>query len=152
MMYRQSPGLFLVAALRLCLAALWLFLSACAGPQTEKNLYQALGEYQGIENIVHELILIIAADERVKPRYKGVNMQRFKQGLSDYICNISGGPCQYKGDSMQQVHAGHNYTNTEFNALVDNLILAMEKRSIPVTTQNRLLKLLAPSYNDIVYQ
>jgi hemoglobin len=101
---------------------------------------------------VHELILILATDERVKPRYKGVNMQGFKQGLSDYICSISGGPCQYQGDSMQVVHAGHQYTNTEFNAIVDNLILAMERRGVSVATQNRLLKILAPTYKDIVYQ
>ena len=125
---------------------------SCASPHTEKTLYQELGEYSGIEQIVHELILIIATDERVKPRYKGVNMKRFKQGLSDYICAIAGGPCHYKGDSMQTVHAGHYYTNTEFNAIVDNLILAMEKSSIPVATQNHLLKLLAPTYKDVVYQ
>lgn len=128
-------------------------LCACAlSPQPEKTLYQQLGENTGIEAIVHELILIIATDERVKPRYKGVNMQRFKEGLSDYICSISGGPCQYQGDSMQVVHAGHQYTNTEFNAIVDNLILAMERRGLAVATQNRLLKILAPSYKDIVYQ
>jgi hemoglobin len=132
--------------------AVLLVLSACTAVKPEKNLYQALGEYAGIETIVHELIVIIATDERVKPRYKGVNMKRFKQGLSDYICMLADGPCKYQGDSMQQVHAGHFYTNTEFNAIVDNLILAMEKRSIPVATQNRLLKRLAPSYKDIVYQ
>jgi hemoglobin len=53
---------------------------------------------------------------------------------------------------MQLVHAGHNYTNTEFNAIVDDLILAMEQCGIPVTTQNRLLAKLAPTYKDVVYQ
>lgn len=137
--------------LRVGLLTLTLF--ACTSPQQVDNtLYHELGESVGIDNIVRELIFLIAADERVKPRYKGVNMQRFQRGLSDYICSISGGPCQYNGDSMQVVHAGHNYTNTEFNAIVDNLIRAMEKQHITVTTQNKLLKRLAPSYNDIVYQ
>lgn len=135
----------------LVVIAIIIGLVACA-TKKPKTLYQELGEYEGIENIVHELILVIASDERVKSRYKGVNMQRFKQGLSDYLCAVSSGPCKYQGDSMQQVHAGHQYTNTEFNAIVDNLILAMDKRAIPIATQNRLLKLLAPSYKDIVYQ
>ncbi len=128
-----------------------LLLSACAsGPK--KSLYDELGQYEGIDNIVRELIFVIATDERVKPRYKGVNMQHFKKGLSDYICELSGGPCDYNNENMQQVHAGHNYTNTEFNAIVDDLILAMEKRGVPVATQNRLLALLAPAYKDVVYQ
>jgi hemoglobin len=128
-----------------------LLMSACAS-SPKKSLYDELGQYEGIDNIVRELIFVIATDERVKPRYKGVNMQHFKKGLSDYICELSGGPCDYNNENMQQVHAGHNYTNTEFNAIVDDLILAMEKRGVPVATQNRLLALLAPAYKDVVYQ
>ncbi len=130
---------------------LTLLVSACTGGP-KKSLYEELGQYAGIENIVRELIFVIATDERIKPRYKGVNMQHFKKGLSDYICELSGGPCDYQNENMKLVHAGHNYSNTEFNALVDDLILAMEKRNIPIAVQNRLLALLAPAYKDVVYQ
>lgn len=127
--------------------------TACA-PLPEKNttLYQQLGGTQGIDAIVYELLINIAGDERIVERFRDVDIERFKSGLVNYICNISDGPCEYTGDSMRVVHAGHNYTNTEFNALVANLIKAMEARAIPVTTQNRLLALLAPSYGDVVYQ
>ncbi len=128
-----------------------LFLASC-NSMPKKSLYDDLGQYEGIDNIIRELIFIIAKDERVNPRYKGVNLQHFKKGLSDYICQLSGGPCKYENENMKQVHAGHNYTNTEFNAIVDDLILAMEKRKVPVATQNRLLALLAPAYKDVVYQ
>lgn len=129
------------------------FLAACATQSTQQqSLYDALGEYEGITKITHQLILNIAKDERVKHRYKGANMQRFKKGMSDYVCVVVGGPCEYTGDTMKMVHAGHNYTNTEFNAIVDDLILAMEQLDIPVTTQNRLLAKLAPTYKDVVYQ
>lgn len=128
-----------------------LLLASCTSP-SKQSLYDELGQYEGIDNIVRELIFIIAKDERVNPRYKGVNLQHFKKGLSDYICQLSGGPCKYENENMKLVHAGHNYSNTEFNALVDDLILAMEKRDIPVGVQNRLLALLAPAYKDVVYQ
>lgn len=126
-------------------------LTACANTP-QKSLYDDLGQYEGIDSIVRELIFVIAKDERVKSRYKGVNMQHFKKGLRDYICEVSGGPCDYENENMKLVHAGHNYTNTEFNAIVDDLIIAMEKRGVPVATQNRLLALLAPAYKDVVYQ
>jgi hemoglobin len=129
------------------------FLAACATqPTQQQSLYDALGQYEGITKITHQLILNIAKDERVKHRYKGANMQRFKKGMSDYVCVVVEGPCEYNGDTMKMVHAGHNYTNTEFNAIVDDLILAMEQCGIPVTTQNRLLAKLAPTYKDVVYQ
>ncbi|HCS65275.1 MAG TPA: group 1 truncated hemoglobin [Cellvibrio sp.] len=128
------------------------FLASCANQSTpEQSLYDALGQYEGITKITHQLILNIAKDERVKHRYKGVNMSKFKKGMSDYVCAVAAGPCEYTGDNMKLVHAGHNYTNTEFNAIVDDLILAMEQLDIPVTTQNRLLSKLAPTYKDVVY-
>lgn len=127
-------------------------LTACAHQASQQSLYDALGQYEGISKITHQLILVIAKDERIKHRYKGVNMQHFKKGLSDYICVAAEGPCEYTGDTMKMVHAGHNYTNTEFNAIVDDLILAMEQCDIPVATQNRLLAKLAPTYKDVVYQ
>ena len=130
---------------------LFSVLVSCAN-QSPSSLYDELGQYEGIDNIVRELIFIIAKDERVKERYKGVNLQHFKKGLSDYICEVSGGPCDYANENMKIVHAGHNYTNTEFNAIVDNLILAMDRHGVPSTTQNRLLALLAKDYKDVVYQ
>jgi hemoglobin len=132
---------------------LCFFIASCTNQSLQQqSLYDALGQYEGITNITHQLILVIAQDERVKHRYKDANMQRFKKGLSDYICVAVAGPCEYTGDTMQMVHAGHNYTNTEFNAIVDDLILAMEQLGIPVATQNRLLAKLAPTYKDVVYQ
>jgi hemoglobin len=133
--------------------ALTSLLFACANhsPQNQ-SLYDALGQYEGITKLSHQLILNIAKDERVKHRYKGANMSKFKKGMSDFVCAIVDGPCEYTGDNMRLVHAGHNYTNTEFNAIVDDLILAMEQLGIPYTTQNRLLAKLAPTYKDVVYQ
>jgi hemoglobin len=126
-------------------------LAACVGISKEQPLYDALGQQAGIAKITHQMILNFAQDERVKHRFKGVNMQKFKTGFTHYICAAVQGPCEYQGDSMKTIHAGYNYTNTEFNAIVDDLILAMEQCEVPVATQNRLLAILAPTYKDIVY-
>lgn len=48
-----------------------------------------------------------------------------------------------KGDSMKDSH-------TDFNALVENLIAAMEAEDVSVSVQNRLLKRLAPMSKDII--
>jgi hemoglobin len=128
-----------------------LWLCACSSAPQGNSLYQALGEQAGITKITHQMIVNFAQDERIKARFKGVNMQKFKAGFALYVCAQVGGPCEYQGDSMQIIHAGYNYTNTEFNAVVDNLILAMEQCGIPVAVQNQLLAKLAPSYKDVVY-
>lgn len=140
--------------MRKLLIIILFFASVACTPFSSKpaSLYEQLGGAEGVDKLVYELLVNIAADERIVGRFRDVNIQRFKTGFEVYICGISGGPCQYTGDSMQIVHAGHQYTNTEFNAVVENLVKAMETRKIPVGTQNRLLALLAPSYKDVVYQ
>jgi hemoglobin len=120
--------------------------------KTQPSLYQQLGEMEGIDALVHDMIVNFSRDKRIVERFYDVNITRFKTGFVNYVCSISDGPCEYTGDSMQVVHAGHGYTNTEFNAVVDNLIEAMNKRNLPITVQNQLLARLAPSYKDVVYQ
>lgn len=135
----------------IALLGIILVFSGCSSAPQRDSLYQALGEQAGIAKITHQMILNFAQDERIKARFKGVNMQKFKNGFTLYVCAQVGGPCEYQGDSMQIIHAGYNYTNTEFNAVVDNLILAMEQCGVPVAVQNQLLAKLASTYKDVVY-
>lgn len=138
---------------KMILAALLILITACASfsKQADTNLYQKLGGTEGIDKLVYATLINFAQDERIATRFRDVNIARFKTGFVNYVCSLSGGPCEYSGDSMAIVHAGHNYTNTEFNAVVENLIKAMEEQGLSVTTQNQLLALLAPSYKDVVY-
>ena len=128
------------------------FLTGCATPAPETSLYRQLGGESGLDTITTELIRNIAADERVRHRFRNVDIMRFKSGFETYLCAVSEGPCDYQGDSMQVIHAGHDYTDKEFNAIVDLLVDAMELLDVPTAAQNRLLARLAPSYRDIVYQ
>lgn len=133
---------------RVLVLALWL--GGCAqtsGP----SLYERLGGTSGVDDIVYQLLVNISRDERVVDRFEGVDIEKFRAGFAHYICSVSGGGCVYEGDSMREIHAGHQYTDTEFNAIVDNLIRAMDKEGVPTRAQNDLLARLAPSYEDVVY-
>ncbi len=127
-------------------------LTACQYLQTaerKENLYQALGERQGIEAIVEDLLYLIVEDKRIAFQFKGMDVAHFHQQLSDQICELSGGPCQYTGREMRESHSAMDVTETQFNALTENLILAMEQNGITTGPQNRLLALLAPLHEDI---
>ena len=63
---------------------------------------------------------------------------------------ISGGPCQYTGDSMRDVHRGHGISDAAFTALVQDLEMAMDDIRIPFYVQNRLLARLTPFHDEIV--
>ena len=137
--------------LSLVLAA--IMLAACQSPgQTpakSDDLYQQLGERKGIAVIVEDLLYLIVEDDRINHHFAGIDVNQFHTHLTDQLCSVSGGPCTYTGRGMRESHADMNITDTEFNALAENLILAMEDNGVPTGAQNRLIKRLVPMYPDI---
>lgn len=131
-----------------------LGLSACAmAPgRADSSLYEQLGGAGGIATLTDELIDIFAADLRVAPSFANTDMKRFRAKFSEQLCELSGGPCKYTGDSMADTHGGLNITHAQFNAVVEDLQLAMDRLSIPEAAQNRLLRLLAPMRGDVVHK
>ena len=118
-------------------------------PEPAPTLYQQLGERVGLARIVEDLLHLIVADDRINHQFKGVNVAQFHRNLTDQLCELSGGPCTYSGQDMREAHAGMAITDTQFNALAENLILAMEKNQVPTGAQNRLLQRLVPMYPEI---
>lgn len=114
-----------------------------------ETLYQQLGERSGIANIVEDLLYLIVEDDRINEQFRGVDVRQFHTNLTDQLCELSGGPCTYSGREMREGHADMNVTDTQFNALAENLILAMEQNNIATGAQNRLIKKLVPLYPQI---
>lgn len=114
-----------------------------------RDLYQQLGERSGIAAIVEDLLFLIVDDDRINQQFKGMDVARFHRNLTDQLCQLSGGPCTYSGGEMRELHADMAITDTQFNALAENLILAMEQNDIATGAQNRLLKRLIPLYPDV---
>ena len=115
-----------------------------------QSLYQQLGEQQGIETIVEEMLYRVGGDERIAHHFDGVDIMRVHKLISEQVCDLSGGPCDYSGEDMKTSHRNMGVDNADFNALVEHLIAAMEKEDVPVSAQNQLLGVLAPMHGDIV--
>ncbi|WP_038051160.1 group 1 truncated hemoglobin [Thioalkalivibrio sp. ALJ1] len=120
--------------------------------ERDDRLFQQLGGMGGIDLIVEELLVEISRDLRIVEQFAETNVERFRRLLVEQICDISGGPCEYSGDSMELVHGGMEITEAEFNALVENLITAMDTARVPLAAQNRLLRKLAEMRSDIIHQ
>ena len=114
------------------------------------NFYQDLGGKAGIDSIVAEFVDIMVADKRLNGTFEGVDMDRLRAKLAEQFCAVSGGPCTYTGKSMTESHEDLKINNAQFNASVENLQLALERRAVPSRVQNRLLARLAPTQREIV--
>jgi len=116
----------------------------------DDSLYRDLGGQAGIARIIDYAIELYVIDPRTKDQFDNINFDWLKPRLAQQFCELSGGPCKYKGRDMKSSHVGMHISTAEFNAFVEDLQLAMDKAGVPFWTQNRLLAIFAPMYHDVV--
>jgi hemoglobin len=123
--------------------------------RAEKSLYDRLGGRKAIAAVVDEFVGRAAADKRINHFFAETaadtkRLASFKGKLVDQICEASGGPCKYTGKDMKHAHAGMGVAGADFDALVDDLVGAMNALKVPEKEQNELLGALGPMKKDIV--
>ncbi len=137
----------------LVLATAGLLMAGTASAQTapqNDQLYKAFGEKAGLVTLMDDFMVRLLADPRTGPHFKPSNQQRVKEQLVDQLCQLSGGPCVYKGADMKSAHANLDIKKSDFNALVEVLQQSMDAQGIPFRTQNQMLALLAPMHRDTI--
>lgn len=135
----------LLAALLLCASA-----SSHAQSAPDDSVFRQFGGKPGIDKVVADFLPLLLADARIKETFKDADMERLGVLLAEQFCQLTGGPCKYSGKSMQEAHGDMHLNNAQFNALAEDLQLAMEKNGIANSAQNKLLAKLAPMQRSIV--
>ena len=118
--------------------------------EAPKSLYDRLGGEASIKAVVDEMVANIAADTRINKWFENANIDRLKGHLVDQIGQASGGPQVYTGRDMKTAHAGMGIDGPAFDALVEDLVKALDKFAVPEQEQNELLAILGPMRSDIV--
>jgi hemoglobin len=132
------------------LAALLAVTAPAMGQAPADATFQGLGGKPGIHNIVATLIPLVLADPRIKESFADTDLANLALRLEEQFCVLSGGPCVYKGKDMTDIHDGLNITNAQFNALAEDVQVAMERNGVPSRIANKLMARLAPMQRSIV--
>jgi len=119
------------------------------------TLYQRLGGKTAITAVVDEFVARVAADTRIKAFFAAtasdsMRLASFKGKLVDQICEASGGPCKYTGKDMKTAHSGMGVQSAHFDALVEDLVGALDKYHVAEADKSTLLGVLGPMKADIV--
>ncbi len=133
-----------------CSLLLLLGVASGAAPGAQTRLYDRLGGETGVAAIAATLIDRVSADPKLGRSFKDSKLDRIKRLLAEQICDLSGGPCHYSGDSMKEVHAGHHISEAEFYGMVAQLRMVLQERHVSLGATNELLRLLAPMKRDVV--
>lgn len=121
---------------------------AAAAPPA--SLYDRLGGEAAIKAVVDEFVANVGADTRINAYFANADLDRLKGHLVNQIGQASGGPQVYTGRDMKTTHAGMGIDEPAFNALVEDLVKALDKFNVPEAEKNELLGVLGPMKSDIV--
>lgn len=113
-------------------------------------LYKSFGEKQGLTKLMDDFMVRLLADPRTGPHFKEAKQQRLKEQLVEQFCQVTGGPCKYKGADMQTAHRDFDIKKSDFHALVEVLQQSMDAQGIPFRAQNQLLAQLAPMHREVI--
>lgn len=123
------------------------------GETTTASLYTRLGEKPAIEAVIDKFLANVTADARINARFTHMDdaaVGKLRNHLVDQVCNATGGPCQYTGKDMVTAHTGMNITEDEFNALVEDLVKALDELGVKEAEKTELLTALGGMKGDIV--
>lgn len=130
--------------------------TGCAGTRSVGNggdsVYAGLGGAQGVDRLVETLLDEVYADRRIAFLFADSDRDNLHAVIVEQICAETGGPCTYRGLDMRAAHSGLDIRHDEFDAFVEDLIIAMERVDVPTPTQNRVLAIFAPMREKVVFQ
>jgi hemoglobin len=142
----------------LLLSVFLMLLSGCMEGRKDtlarRSLYERMGGEKALVGVVDDFVVNVVDDGKIKEEHK----KHFREGdvaglkrkLVDQIGEASQGPQKYKGKDMKRAHKGLGITDADFDALVVDLIKALNKNHVGQTEKDELVGMLANMRTDIV--
>jgi hemoglobin len=121
-----------------------------------RSLYERLGGEAGISSLVDDIVATHAANATIRARFLPILEQPerlavIKQHTREFLAMGSGGPAKYSGRSMLDTHRGMNINETEYMAVVDDILGVLKQRAIDEQTQKDVLAIAYSLKGDILH-
>ena len=111
----------------------------------EITLYERLGGYQQISNILTDFHIRLKNDKQLGRfwRYRGTDgKERELQLLIDFVCASTGGPVHYSGRDMFTTHKGMQISQSDWKIFIKYLKVSLKKYNIKKTETKEVLSFI----------
>jgi hemoglobin len=120
-----------------------------------KSLYDRLGGQPAVQAVASGLVDKILADTRVNKWFAHAasspeNTKLYKEKLTAFICQSTGGPCKYTGMDMETAHKGRGVTSEAFNAVAEDLSGLLDQLKVPAKEKGEVMTLIGSLKPSIV--
>lgn len=116
-----------------------------------ETLYERLGGEDNIARIVNDAIDEHLNNPLVKTRFENAaDIEDSRRKAIEFFCAGAGGPQTYTGRDMRTAHTGMNVSEQEFIAVVDDILLALDKNEVGEQERKDVLAILYSLKGEIV--
>ncbi|MBO0829492.1 MAG: group 1 truncated hemoglobin [Streptosporangiales bacterium] len=112
--------------------------------------YDRVGGAPAIRAVVNRFYELVLGDDRLAPFFAGIDMSRLKRHQAQLISQVMGGPVDYEGQELRAAHADLGIRPSDFAAVVEHLVKALEEAGAPPDVVSHVVDALAASQSDVV--
>lgn len=118
------------------------------------SLYARLGGHDAMVAITEDFVAAVLADRQLARFFPNAHAQPGMKELNDRVvellCDISGGPCVYRGRDMKTAHKGMGITDSDWKIAVDLFTAAVDKQNVALQDRVEFVKIIEDMKDDIV--
>jgi hemoglobin len=126
----------------LSISLLFLSFNTFSDEMKGPSLFDRMGGEKVARQIVADTWANHTSNPIVKNRFANSDGEYVKQKVYEIFAMATGADVKYTGKTMEDTHATMNISEAEFNAVVDDVMAALEKNKIAKQEQNEVLAIL----------
>lgn len=106
---------------------------------SETSLYDRLGGHDAIAKIAKDVFNNHLKNPKIKTRYVNSDEDMVVHVVSEFLWAATGGSEKYTGKNMVDAHTGMNINDEEFNAVLDDILKALDSNNVGEREKQELL-------------
>lgn len=114
------------------------------------SIYTEIGGHEALTAVVDDFYRRVMADPQLAPFFTGTNVSRLKGMQVEFFASALGGPEEYTGQSMRDVHRGRGIGQVHFDLVAKYLAESLAQAGVPDGTAGTIIATIAPLSRDIV--
>jgi hemoglobin len=119
-----------------------------SGP--EQSIYELIGGEDALVTVVDDFYVRVLADPGLRGFFAGAPMARLKGRQVEFFGAALGGPQEYTGAPMPEVHQGRGIAQEHFDRVAGHLTDALSGAGVPAPIVDQIIGVVASLAPEIV--
>lgn len=116
----------------------------------ESNLYERLGERDGIRIVVDNFYDRLETDELLGPFFADADLERLRRTQTEFLCEVAGGPERYDAEPVREAHLHVPFEPKHIQQAIDHLEATLKDHGVPEEDAQAVVGAIAQYESDLL--